>query len=218
MEPTKVNAISAKLVVELFPGRGVALREGRVRKLFASAITPDGLKNYLDSILDTGWVYVIKGKQGTGTERILGRVLNAAVEKGYDIEAYYCALNPNKLEHIVIPEMDVSITTVNDYHESSVVPYMIADMDELLDKKALEPNLEALLDGKTCFESLLDMAVGYIKKAKVIHDHMEKFYVPNMNFTAIEECMKKTLDRILGYAGESQANNLAEHENAEVHA
>lgn len=89
---------------------------GKQRRLFASAITPEGLVNHLSSLVKTEEVIVIEGNPGTGTERLLERVREAAVERGIYTESYYCALNPHKLEHLIIPELDVSLTTSNKIH------------------------------------------------------------------------------------------------------
>jgi len=54
--------------------KDIADRQGRDRKLFASAITPNGLVNYLDTLINTDKVYVLKGMPGTGTERVIQKI------------------------------------------------------------------------------------------------------------------------------------------------
>ena len=58
MDYTKANAITKRILDDLFIDTGISVKEGKQRRLFASAITPDGLKNYLQSIFTTGKAYV----------------------------------------------------------------------------------------------------------------------------------------------------------------
>lgn len=200
LEDSKVNAIAKRIIDDFFKDKGIAVKAGRIRKLFASAITPDGLKNYLDSILAANTVYVFKGQQGTGTEVVLGKIKDAAVERGYDLEAYYCALHPDKLEHILIPEMGVAFTTSNDYHGTGVKAYAEVDFNEFLDKSILNEYKEVIKYNKETFEALLNRAIATIADSKAIHDRMERYYIPNMDFEAVQRCWESTMARILEYA------------------
>lgn len=196
----QMNAITGKLLEEVFENREVAAKEGKQRCLFASAITPNGLSNHLDSVVTTGKVYELRGEQGTGTERLLEKIRAAAVERGYYVECYYCALNPGKLEHLVMPEMDISFTTSNEYHSSSVSKHACIDTREYLDKAVLENYAEELKQNKSEFELLLHRAIGTIQKAKALHDQLETYYIPNIDFKSVQLCFESTLARILDYA------------------
>jgi len=202
MDDAKVNAVSEKLISDLFGNKGVSTKAGKVRRLFASAITPDGLKNYLGTLMKNEKVYSIKGQQGTGTEKLLEKVLNSALERGYYVEAYYCALHPEKLEHIIIPEISASLTTSNKYHAAEVNFYAEIDFNEYLDEAIIEPYEKEIEYNTKEFEFLLEKAIETIGKAKVLHDHMESYYIPNMDFEAVQRCCEATLARILNYAKE----------------
>lgn len=195
----RVSAVGARLSYELFGTRYTKNREGRERCLFASAITPNGLKNFLDSILTAGEVYELTGAPGTGTERVLQKVRDTAIEKGYNVESYYCALLPNKLEHLVIPDLDVSLTTSNEYHASTVEKIERIDLNTYVEKSEVENYIEELSEGKELLDKLLNVAVSSIGKAKTIHDRLETYYIPNMDFEAVQRCFESTMSRILGY-------------------
>lgn len=200
LNTARVNEVAAELMDEVFEDRAVSNLEGRQRNLFASAISPGGLKNYLESLLITERVYVLKGKQGTGTEKVLGKLKEAAVERGLNIEAYYCTMNPTKIEHLVIPELNVSFTTDNKYHSAAIAAYKVIDFNEYLDRGILRGYAEALEYNEQEYDKLLNKAIDTIGKAKALHDHMEQYYIPNMDFEAIQRCWECTLSRILEYA------------------
>lgn len=198
VDRAKVNMEGERLTEEIFGFTGAAEKEGRQRRLFASAITSGGLKNYLDTVLDTGRIYAVKGNQGTGTERLLEKIMRAAVEKGYYTELYYCPLSPAKLEHIVIPDLDISLATVNDYHFLEVDIYDEVDLNSFTNAKILECYSDVLEFNREEFELLLERAAETIKMAKVVHDRMEEYYIENMDFEAVNICIESTLARILG--------------------
>lgn len=202
MNPAKANAAAAGIIDEIFKNERIAEKEGKQRHLFASAITPEGLKNYLPTILTTDRVYVVKGGPGAGTDRLLEKVRTAAVERGYYVESYYCAIHPDKVEHVVIPEKDVSFTTVNKYHNAGVDAYAEINLNEYLDGSILKANADVLEYNESTFDELLKRAISTVSKAKEIHDHMETYYIPNMDFEAVQRCWEATMARILEYAGE----------------
>ena len=202
IDNAKVNAATEELIGDLFGNMAAAPKEGKVRRLFASAITPKGYDNYLHTVLDTHKVYVVKGKAGTGTEKLISKVMDSAVSKGYDVEAYYCALNPSKLEHLVIDELGVSVTTSNEYHSADVKAFAEINLDDYIDKEVLDKYKKELEFNKKEFDGIMEAGIQTIASAKAIHDEMEAYYIPNMDFESIQRCFESTLARILGYAEE----------------
>jgi hypothetical protein len=200
IDKAKVNLVAEEIIKENFSDTGVSTKMGKNRHLFASAITPDGLKNYLETVLITKKVYFIKGQQGTGTETLLEKVRQAAVERGFDAESYYCALHPGKLEHLLIPQKDISFTTENDYHKVNTGRYREYDLNEFLDKDVVKENIKILQYNKSMFEQILAKAVETIKMAKYTHDEIENYYIPNMDFAAQIRLKEAILAGLIDYA------------------
>ncbi len=197
MDHGKANMSISEIVNMIFNKTDVVNYEGSKRHLFASAITPQGFINYLQTLMTTKSVIIINGKPGTGTERLLERVRLCATERGLYTESYYCGLNPTKLEHLIIPELDTSITTSNSYHKTDTIANERVDFDAFLDEDALYKYREIILFNQDEFDKLLNMAVKTIKQAKTYHDELESYYVPNMNFSEVEKCRQDTLARLL---------------------
>ncbi|MCX8131903.1 MAG: ATPase [Clostridia bacterium] len=200
IDKAKVSAETKKVLDQYFADRPIAMKEGMERKLFASAITPDGYKNYLNSILTTEKIYILKGQQGTGTEVLLEKIKAEALIRGYNVESYYCPLYPEKLEHLVIDQIGVSFTTSNEYHSSTVKGYGEIDLNAYLDEKVIKTYKGDLEYNKTEFDALMNKAINTIGKAKALHDHMETYYIPNMDFESVQRCWETTMARILEYA------------------
>lgn len=192
-----INNMTHKLQSEIFGAGIVAERPGRLRKLFVSAITPDGFKAYPDTIIAGNKVYRIKDLPSMKSSKIIERIKDVALEAGYDAEGYYCALIPDKLEHLVIPSLGVAVSTSNLYHDFSKAPIMELDYSRALDSDIIQNSVLTLEYDRYQFDELLKAAVDTISKAKSLHDLMERYYIPNMNFEAVQNCWEKTIKRFL---------------------
>ncbi|HEY9060767.1 MAG TPA: ATPase [Pseudobacteroides sp.] len=192
----EVNKFSAKIIDDVLGGVEVG-KEGKQRSMFASALTPNGYCNYLDTIMTTGKVYEFRGGLGTHEDLILEKVKAAAIERGLYVEAYYCALNPYKLDHLLIPDLDVAFTTTNEYHTSKVSVFSSVDMQAYMNRAVLANYKDDLNQNLKEFDNIMSIALQTINRAKALHDKLETYYVPNIRFEEIDRCFEKTLARII---------------------
>lgn len=200
LEEGKINKLEYELEQELFDRIELSEKQGKQRRLFASAITPDGLKNHLNSLLKDKRVYVLEEVPGSLSDKILEGMKTAAVSRGYDVECYYCALLPEKLEHLVIPGLGIAFTTSNEYHHTEIPPYRTIDLINYLDKNSLLKYQSEMNYNSLIINELLDKAIEIIAMAKELHDKMETYYIPNMDFEAVQRCWEATMARVLEYA------------------
>jgi len=200
LDSSKVNDLVLKTVDKLFVTGSASVTPGKERHMFASAITPGGLENYLESVVGLDKVYILKTVPGLSTEIMLKRIKERAVEKGYYVECYHCAMFPERLEHIVIPEIKASFTTSSKYHSARVKPAESIDFTDFLDEKVLMEHREALEYNSNVYDSLLNKAIESINQAKETHDVVEKYYKNNMDFEAVESCREFVMHRILELA------------------
>jgi hypothetical protein len=186
-------------LMPLFSGHPRGVKPGRARKLFASAITPDGFVNYLGSLL-RGYrdIYALKG-EGPLPSAFLKAAAEEAARRGLDTEEYYCPMEPGtKLEHLLIPALSLAFTVPNAYHDATHdIDCRTIDFDTYLDRAAASREYEALQTASAHLGALLREAVAALHNAKQMHDRMETYYIPHMDFKAITALREEVLERIL---------------------
>lgn len=201
-----LDKICLDLVHEIFEGKTRQTDNPKARHLFATAITPRGPESHLETIVGhLSKRYIISGDDGTGKTTLVARLMDAAMMRGFNVEAYHCALTPNQIDHLIIPALDVAII-------NSVEPhfYMPGENDVVIDTmQFVNPILnEQYLAEKTVAREMyrrsMEIAIDFIAKAKAEHDRMEKYYIPYMNFDEINARREKTLARILEIAEENK--------------
>lgn len=200
-----------RLVLDLahgiFTGRERQSDNPRARHLFATAITPDGPVSYLDTIV--GHLrkrYIINGDDGTGKTTLVRRLLEVALMRGFDVEVYHCALDPKRVEHLVIPALEIAVVNSVEPHY-----YKPHNGDEVVDtmtcvKQLTDESIREERDtAREMYRRCLEEAVDFLHRAKKTHDEMETYYIPQMNFAEIEARRQKVLERILEMAENNQS-------------
>jgi len=170
--------------------------KGRFRRLFASAITPAGPVHYLASIFqDAGLLYLLEGPPGSGQGLVMNSLLRVAGEKNLAVEVFYCALCPEKIDHLWFPEIGTGVISSTPPHQ-----YPAAQNARVLNLGTLREHNEDDGEVRTVLDGLLEKAVAWLKQAKAVHDELEDCYRPYMNFQALDLYKKKILAEILSYA------------------
>lgn len=201
-----LDRLALELVHEIFAGRPCLEKGSFVRRLFATAITPDGPVSHLETIVGhLGRRYVLTGDDGTGKGAIVHRLMDAAQMRGYDVEAYHCALDPLRVDHIVLPELDTAVINNVEPHFYAPQPGdTVVDTGQLVDIAVDAYYGEERSVARTLYRRCLEQAVRFINQAKGRHDELESCYIPNMDFAAVETRRKEIVARILEAAAQAE--------------
>lgn len=194
----KLNFTANKLIKEIFTAN-IILKRSKSRHLFASAITPQGLVNHLPSLFDNlGKKYIITGPAGSGKSTIVNKLYSAAIDLGYDVEAFHCSLIPDRLEHLILPELNIGIISSYDPHTYQHQPSdQIIDLKQLIDQKALKPYLDDISEASHRFDEALQRGLEFMARVKSHRDKLESHYIANMNFEALNNCREALISKIL---------------------
>jgi len=200
------NSIVRSLIKDIFAGIPPHFdKDAYERHLFGSAITPGGLVNYADTLIHPEMkVYTLSGQPGSGVKDTIARLAQAAFEWGFDTEQFHCPFEPDKLDMIIIPAINVAVMNISapfGYVLSKDVEARIVrntDLDTCVDQNKLEKHSESVMDSDMRVKSLIDKAVKRLSKAKSVHDDIEGYYINAMNFDMVDRIGEKVLRKMAG--------------------
>lgn len=169
-------------------------RPAYIRHHFAAAITPQGLVTYPQTLIpEEANIIGLKGQPGSGMQDFFQYLFTLTNLHKTAAEIYHNPLNPQDIDLIVLPEnktvfIDLSgcIVDYGSYLQDCLM-YKRIDFDQYLDAGSLKK--QALQAGH-CSQKVRDElaeAVKLIHAAKELHDELETYYIPSMDFPALEE-------------------------------
>lgn len=170
-------------------------RRGRVRRLFASAVTPEGPRHFLDSLLDPLPRRVfVRGNPGTGCAVLVERIAAAALRRGYDIEAYTCGLDGRRLDHVIIPALGAAV--VHNAYPHTYEPKagdLVIDTAAFVDVESLERYREEMEVAQALFGQAFDQGIWYLRRALMAHQELEQAYATPELRTQVEAYARQIL-------------------------
>ena len=182
LDMAKLNA-SIIETLSVFDQAGRPVKAGRNRKLFASALTPDGFVNFLESLINKKTIYILVGETGSGTDIFLERIRETANLRGFDSESLYCPLTAGKLEHLIIPEMELCFTTSNKYYRTGFrASSRKIDFADFLNKDLLAESKSEMDYNSIMFEELAGKAAETLASQRILHERIEEIYISAMDF------------------------------------
>ncbi len=200
MDFNKVNKETNKLIEEYLTNIKDKDRIGKDRHLFGSAYTLKGHIDFAETYINVvNKIIHIKGAAGTGKSTLLEKLSNIAVSKGYDVDVYHEPLVPEKIESIVLPELNLALTVNSKFSNNKTI-----DLDVYINKEKINKYKEELEYSKELFNKLLNDVFINLSKTNGVHDKLEKYYVPNIIHEKLNQVREKILDEILGIAKEYQ--------------
>ncbi|MEA4884336.1 MAG: PRK06851 family protein [Clostridia bacterium] len=199
------NKVADTVIGDIIGTANVADRPGAERHLFASAITPAGFVNHLETVVAAcSRRYVVEGGPGSGKSRLITHAANRALECGFDVELFHCSLNPASLEHLIIPALGVAVITSVEPHQWTIGnDDTLVDMAQCLDPAVVERNEKIIEYDRKLMNEAMGRAIFFLNQAREMHDFLESFYVPNIDFDAVRALRHRTLERILRFAEET---------------
>lgn len=173
----KANKLTEELGEKLIPiNKNI---EGKTSQRYFGAATPIGAVDYINNISDGLKKYFIKGRAGTGKSTLLKKLVKKGEEKGYEVEVYHCAFDPDSLDMLVIREIGFAIFDSTAPHEY----FPDKEDDEVFDayQEFCEDDVDNLF--KDSLEKIENdyitkkaEGIKYIKKVKEIKNEIDEIY------------------------------------------
>lgn len=174
---------------------------GNTRRLFAEAVTPSGIVHHLESLTDSAEkVYSVKNLWGVGVHELLENISSEAVSRGLDVELYYSPFAPRThIDHLLIPALKLSFVSENHSFKPEE-NWLTLDMTQYTDLSQTEPQKDSLAFDEATFRTLLDKAIHALSGTKKLHDELEGYYIPHMDFERVDQKEQEICRQILALA------------------
>lgn len=169
----------------------------RIRHLFASSISYDGPVNYINEITeDCTRRYILKGQPGTGKATLIKKVVKQAISKNYDVDIYHCALDPDKIDMVVIPQLKTAVIhgTVPHSINSDRIGDTIVDMLECIKPEILETIKDEAVKLEEEYEITQEQAIRAFKEANNLFKKLDDIYTDMIKKDLLKEMEKRLIN------------------------
>jgi len=164
--------------------RSIPCGKARERQIFVTSITYENVINYVEEkITDFENVYVLNGEPGEGKEDIIDYIHKRLLLKDVFMEVYFNPLNPNFIEHIVLPDLKIAFVCENEFNNLSFNGDILTISS--LQKTCKFDSYEIELC-RANFHEFIRLAEEELKKSYQLHRNLEKIYVKTMDFEKID--------------------------------
>lgn len=190
----KAEKVAEKLCKRLIPA---SHNKGFEWVRFIGGVTPKGIVSFTDTLLKSAEnTVIINDPFGAASNIIMKKVREYALSRNYEIISLKSPFLPSTiLDHILIPELSLCFARECEYQQFGTDVRRI-HARRFTDIHALNLSRERLRFNKKLSREMLNEACVTLKKAKAVHDEIEKYYVSAMDFeglTAFAEDFAKKL-------------------------
>ncbi len=169
---------------------------GARKRRFLSSISSKGyttLFNTATALADN--IYVIDDNFGLGMF-LLKPIADAAQDANFDVYLAYSPLCPDRLEHIIIPELRLAFITSKKYSAYTGEYKRRVRLDAMIDATLLREKKKKIAFSRKLISSTLNEAYSALNELKLLHDDIEALYNPYVDFDAIYESAIELADKL----------------------
>ena len=156
-------------------------RQGHIFRRFLSAISCQGEVTFYQTINALA-TRVFELSDGLGISHwLLKPIAQAAVLRGLDIVECLDPLRPDRLKHLIIPELSLAFITLPPRNECPIDSVRRVRIENMSSACRL-PETKMLLKR---LELLKSDAIDVLAQAKALHDKLEDAYNPHVDFESV---------------------------------
>lgn len=170
---------------ELKPRKGAPA--GTVKQRFLGAVTHRGQICLWGTVeCQCQRIYELSDRYGLA-HRMLAHLLSGALKAGYDVVACPSPMAPDRLEHLLIPQLSLAFLSSSPAHPHPGKAYRRLLLDNAVSADLLRRSRPRLRFSQKITSALMDEAVDSLSQAKAMHDDLEALYHPYVNFELVGE-------------------------------
>ncbi|MCL2565135.1 MAG: hypothetical protein FWE24_04910 [Defluviitaleaceae bacterium] len=159
---------------------------GSNRKLFLSAITPDGFTNFAGSYFSNCKVYGLLGGNYSVIDGFLTTIRDEANAQGINTESFYSPFAPEIMEYLYLPKMKIAFAAVGS-------PFVYnGEVEEIIFESDIGKDKDYEL-----FDTMLNKAIDTMMASRKTHEKIENIYINAMDFDNLNKMSEKIINGIL---------------------
>jgi len=169
---------------------------GNERKLFLSAITPDGFVSFADSYFKDSVVYGVSCDITVGVGVFLAELERLAIACGQNVTSFYSPFSPKQIEYLYFPQIDVAfVRTSGRYGYDGKLDEKI-EISDYIHREMLSGSKLQDLDCDL-FNKLLDETINSMHAARALHTRTEEIYISAIDFVNLNKATDKIIAELL---------------------
>ena len=167
---------------------------GKKRRRFISAFSPEGKIFFKDTVMKKAYRIIgVEDEYSHISALLIDRIGELAVKRGYDVYFCYCPLSPKgECEHIIIPKAGLALISERSVHNTGLVFDRVLHSGRFMYEGA-QKHRKQLSFNRRLQSELIKESINCLKKAKEVHDSLEKLYIEEMDFDALGKVVQKTV-------------------------
>ena len=170
---------------------------GRVRQRFLGAVTHRGVVCLHDTVqAQCGRVYELTDRYGLA-HTMLSALLSGAAAAGCDVTACPDPMAPDRLAHLLIPELSLAFVTSAPGQPFPGEPVRRIRLDSMADTEILRRSRPRLRFSQKVSAALVEEGVDSLAQAKAMHDELESLYNPYVNFDLVADTAQAIAGELL---------------------
>ncbi len=182
--------IRAALAAQFKPAKK-CFRSGRARHLFASALTPAGYLSFAAEIAaECSKSFVLTESTAKRNAACLAQLATEAQYAGLDVEVFHYPLNPDRIQHVLIPSLKLGY-----FSETALEKLDVAG--ERICLAQGQKNAADNAGDQNLFQELIAQGVQSLQRAQACHGQVEEYYASQMDFAALSLERERVLEEIL---------------------
>ncbi|GIP34130.1 PRK06851 family protein [Paenibacillus sp. J2TS4] len=190
MDHAKADEITKQLAASLFAERTL-IKPAEVSHRFLGAATSKGSVDYIMPLTEgLARRIFVKGRPGSGKSTMMKKLAAEAERQGYDVEVFHCGFDPNSLDMLIFPEIDLAIfdSTAPHEHFPSREGDEILDMyEQTIPQGTDEKYAEPIAFISSRYKSAMSEANACLAKVKSLRDEWKQLYRTGVDPVRVEE-------------------------------
>ncbi len=200
MDFKKANQLATKVTNEIINRHSFNKKSTIIHRFFGAS-TPKGPLDFVTNIIEPIKTrYYIKGRPGSGKSTLLKKLVDLAELKGIDAEVYHCAFDPDSLDMVLLPELDICIfdsTAPHEYEPDLSQDHLVDMYHELITPQTDEKYHTELADIVKRYKTHVTAGIDELSYAKTLHDDLEQYYIEATDFNIINQIYNDLLSKII---------------------